>query len=191
MKIYLTDQTAQFPKHLEQLCKTGIMKYDISTLKEKITEAAINTTKSIEQIDAKFLFNYSIFPGNIMGHLTQWDHERRNMRPGDTIVQQVFIPPTKTISQKIIFGVRIKEIIKKQNRIGYSYETLEGHVEKGISTFTLEETHNGQIIFRIHTFAAPATLLSKLLGPVFSGPYQDYCTRRALMNVKRQLEITP
>jgi tRNA C32,U32 (ribose-2'-O)-methylase TrmJ len=60
----------------------------------------------------------------------QWTDENRKMRVGDTIAQQVYIPPTKTFSQKIIFGVRVNEIIDQVTEKGFSYETLEGHVEK-------------------------------------------------------------
>ena len=109
------------------------------------------------------------------------------MKIGDTIAQQVYIPPTKVFSQKIIFGVRINQIIDQTNRKGFSYETLEGHVEKGISTFTLEQVNN-IITFNIQTFSTPGNILTKLLGPVFSVPYQTFCTKNALENVKRQLE---
>ena len=109
------------------------------------------------------------------------------MQPGDTIVQQVFIPPVKTFSQKLIFGVRIKEIIDEPAKKGFSYETLEGHVEKGISTFTVEQ-EGGKIIFKIQTFSGAGNFLSKLMGPVFSTPYQRFCTTKALENCKRQIE---
>ena len=67
------------------------------------------------------------------------------------------------------------------------YETLEGHVEKGISTFTIEKLED-KLIFKIQTFSAPGNFLTKLLGPVFSVPYQSYCTGNALENVERQID---
>ena len=72
------------------------------------------------------------------------------MKIGDTILQQAFIPPTQSFSQKIIFGVRINNIIEETNRKGFSYETIEGHVEKGESTFTIEKGDKG-LIFNIKT----------------------------------------
>lgn len=188
MKIYLTDQSYKFPEHLQLLCATQVMAYDIAKLKEKTTQVMINTAKGLQEIDTSGLFGYNIFPGNIMSALTQWDNEQRAIKAGDTVVQQVYIPPVRSFSQKIIFGVRIKDIIQEQNRVGYSYETLEGHVEKGISTFTIERTAEDKIIFRVHTFSEPANLLTKLLGPFFSLPYQAYCTKQALNNVRRQIE---
>jgi len=163
------------------------MNYDKARLIEKNTEIDIDTKKSVTEINLKFLFDYQIFPDNILIFKTQWNDENREMKIGDTILQQVFIPPIKSFSQKIIFGVRIKEIINEENRKGFSYETLEGHVEKGISTFTVERI-NQKIIFKIHTFSTPGNIISKLFAPIFSIPYQTYCTKQALKNVKQRIE---
>ena len=188
MKIYLTNQVKLFPKYLKQLYTIPIIDYNKQLLKEKKTIIEINTSKKLEDIDLISLFEYMIFPAHIMSYLTQWNHEGRSMRIGDTILQQVYIPPYPQFSQKIIFGVRIKEIINEPARKGFCYETLQGHVEKGISIFTIEQLDNGKTIFSIKTFSKPATLLTKILAPVLSLPYQTYCTRQALENVKKQIE---
>ncbi|MDQ3395986.1 MAG: DUF1990 domain-containing protein [Bacteroidota bacterium] len=164
------------------------MDYDKSWLTEKITTIDINTTKKIDQLNLDFLFEYQIFPDNIMIFKNQWTEEKRKMKIGDTIAQQVYIPPTKAFSKKIIFGVRVNEIIEQTYRKGFSYETLEGHVEKGISTFTVEQ-FDQKIIFKVQTYSTPGNILTKILGPVFSVPYQTFCTKTALKHVKRQLEI--
>ena len=187
MKIYVTDQKNKFKKHLDFLKNKKVMDYDKTHLTEKTTTIEINTTKKIDQINLDFLFDYQIFPANIMTFKNQWTDENRKMRIGDTIAQQVYIPPTKTISQKIIFGVRVKEIIDQADEKGFSYETLEGHVEKGISTFTLEQLDN-KLVFKVQTYSTRGNIMAKLLGPIFSVPYQTFCTKTALKNVKRQLE---
>jgi hypothetical protein len=187
MKIYLTDQQNKFIQHLDFLKAKKVMAYDKTRLTEKITTIYIDTTKKIDQLDLDFLFDYKIFPENIMTFKNQWTVENRKMKIGDTIAQQVYVPPTKTFSKKIIFGVRINKIIEQAGRKGFSYETLEGHVEKGVSTFTVEELDN-KIIFKVQTFSTPGNILTKLFGPIFSVPYQTYCTKKALKNVKRQLE---
>lgn len=164
-----------------------MMKYDIKTLREKISIIELSTKTSLENLDLKFFFDYHIFPNNIIAFLAQWNDENRNMQVGDTIVQQAFIPPIRMFSQKIIFGVRIHEIIDQKDKKGYSYETLEGHVEKGISTFTIEQ-YGEKLIFKIQTFSKPGNILPILLGPIFSVPYQTFCTKAALRNVKRRIE---
>ena len=186
MKIYLTNQNLKH--HLNLLKTKKVMFFDKEKLKETISIQEINTTKKLNEIDLRFLFNYNIFPDNIMTYYTQWNDENRAIRIGDIIAQQVYIPPIKSVSQKIIFGVKINEIIDEIDKKGFSYETLEGHVEKGISTFTVEEQDH-KIIFKIQTFSKPGNLLTSLLGPIISVPYQTYCTKKALKNVQNQIEI--
>jgi hypothetical protein len=162
------------------------MAFDKGKLIEKVSTINISTDKSLKQINLDFLFDYKIFPSNIMTIKTQWGQEKRKIKIGDTILQQATIPPTKFLSQKIIFGVRVNNIIDEDERKGFSYETIEGHVERGESTFTVEQNGKG-LIFKIKTFSEPGNLLSKLVGPIFTAPYQTYCTRRALQNVKKQI----
>ena len=187
MKIYQTDQKNKFKQHLDFLKTKKVMDYDKSRLTNKISTIDIETTKKLDQLNLDFLFDYQIFPDNIMIFNREWTDQSRKMKIGDTIAQQVYIPPTRTFSQKIIFGVRVNEIIDQADKKGFSYETLEGHVEKGVSIFTVEQLDN-KVIFKVQTYSTPGNVLTKLLGPVFSVPYQTFCTKTALKNVKRQLE---
>ena len=187
MKIYLTDQADNFDGLLRALMTRPIMMFDKTKLKVKTSTIDIKTDRTWAQLSVDFLFDYKIFPSNIMTFKSQWRQEERKMKIGDTILQQVFIPPIRTYSQKIIFGVRIDSVIDETNRKGFSYVTIDGHVEKGESTFTIEKNDRG-LIFNIKTFSEPGNFLTKLVGPIFTIPYQTYCTRAALENVKRQIE---
>ena len=186
MKIFLTDQHHNFDQLLPGLIGQPVMKYDLTTLREKIDEIELPTKKSPGELDLDFLFNYKVFPPGIMSHRAQWIKEERMMKIGDTLLQQVFIPPLRHFSQKIIFGVRINAIFDEPLKRGYSYETLEGHVEKGMSIFTIEQ-RGGKTIFKIHSFSGPGTWLSAMMAPIFSLRYQAYCTRMALENVRREI----
>lgn len=188
MKIYLTDQSKNFGKHLDLLRAKDVIKYDKAQLVEKTTIVGIHPNKELKEFDTSFFWAYNIFPSNIMMYLTEWSYENREIRVGDTIVQQAFIPPIIQFSQKVIFGVRINKIIDESNKIGFSYETLQGHVEMGESTFTIEKTLEGKVIFKIQTFSKPGNFLTRIIGTIFSVPYQTFCTRKGLQNVKRQLE---
>jgi hypothetical protein len=187
MNIYFANQFNNFERLLNNLIATPAMTFDKERLKEKVTTIRLYTSKPIEQLNLDFLFSYRIFPSHILTYRTQWGPKNRKMQIGDTILQQVFIPPIKGFSQKIVFGVRIHTIINEVNRKGFGYVTLEGHVEKGESIFTVEQESAG-LIFKITTFSAPGNLLTRLMGPVFTVPYQAYCTRKALENVKKQIE---
>ncbi len=187
MKIYLTDQKDRLGKHLAYFKTQEVMRYDKTSLSEKKSSVIVNASGKITLPPLDFLFDYRIFPPEIMIYLTEWQEEKREMQVGDTIVQQVYIPPVKSFSQKIVFAVRVNEIIDEPERKGFSYQTLEGHVEMGISTFTIEQSEAG-MIFKIHTFSRSGNILSRVLGPLFSVPYQTYCTNKAVQQVKQQLE---
>lgn len=188
MRIYLTDQSEILGRHLEFLKALPLTRYDTTGLTEKTTTIAIDTPLLLTQINTDFLFAYNIFPTNAMTHLTEWAHERRTMRVGDTIVQQVYLPPVQSASLKIVVGVRVQEILNETKQRGFSYDTIEGHIEKGRATFILEQSNDNRIYFKVHTFSKPANVLARLVEPVFSVPYQTFLTRLALNNVKRQLE---
>lgn len=186
MKIYFTNQIHQLDEHLEVLKSKPVVQYDKHKLIEKTTSISIQTAKSLQELDFDFFFNYRIFPSNILIFKTQWAVENRAMKVGDTIVQQAFLPPISSFSQKVIFGVRISEVINEANLKRFSYETLEGHVEKGISSFSIT-AENGTIKFSIHTYSEPGNMLTKFIGPILTLPYQAYCTRKALQQVKKQI----
>lgn len=183
MQIHFTDQKQHLRQHLQRLSKKQVMPYDRSELRETVSTIDLEPPLPLEELDLRPLFDYAIFPSHIMTHLTEWSVAGRAMEVGDTIVQQVYLPPTPSFSQKLIFGVRVNEIFDGPERKGFSYETLEGHVEKGISTFTVERSGN-KLIFKIHTFSAPGNFLSRLVGPIFSAPYQRFCTKAALGHVR-------
>jgi Domain of unknown function (DUF1990) len=106
------------------------MTFDKGRLSEKVSIIEISTDKRLKQINLDFLFDYKIFPSSIMTYKTQWGLEKREIKIGDTILQQATIPPTKFLSQKIVFGVRINSIVDEDDRKGFGYETIEGHVEE-------------------------------------------------------------
>ena len=187
MKIFLADQKNKFKTHLDVLKKSLVMEYNKTLLKAKTTRIILNTEKRLTDLDLGFFFEYKIFPEHILTYLTQWESEKRKMKIGDTIVQQVYLPPNRIFSQKIIFGVRIKEVIDLPGKKAFSYETLNGHVEKGISKFTIEEIDN-KLAFCIETISGSGNLLAQLLGPIFSIPYQNFCTGKAIENVRKQIE---
>ncbi|GAB4093773.1 DUF1990 domain-containing protein [Flaviaesturariibacter terrae] len=190
MKLFLTDQQARFRQHLEQLAKVPVAPYRSAGLVEKRSSIHLPVTPDLLQRAADVLFSYRIFPSRILRCYGEWTASGRPMQPGDTIVQQAYIPPFGSFSQKLIFGVRIDSIIREESRLGFSYETLEGHAERGRSIFTVE-AQNGRARFVIHTFSEPGNFLTKLLGPLVTVPYQAWCTKAALQYVHEQLSGCP
>lgn len=182
MNVSLFDQSKRLNTNLQALKSRKVEPYILSRLIEKRSEVSIPVKKEFKDFSFNFFFNYNIFPENILVHYSEWNLENRKIKNGDTIVQQIYFPPTKIFSQKIIVGVRIKDVNIESDLISFSYETLEGHIEKGISTFKVEQNGNN-LIFSIHTFSQANNPLLRLISPIFSSPYQDFCTKAALNNM--------
>ena len=106
------------------------------------------------------------------------------MRIRDIIVQRAVLPP---IGFGICaeFAVRISALIGEPSKLGFAYETLAGHLERGVSQFYFEE-RAGEILFVVHTHSEPAHWLSRLGSGVFSLRYQRWCTQQALKHVKQR-----
>lgn len=61
---------------------------------------------------------------------------------------------------------RVVWVIDSRDRCGFAYGTLPGHPESGEEAFGLTRDEDTAITFRITAFSRPATVLSKIAGPV-------------------------
>ena len=157
-----------------------------TTLPEKTTEVALGCSGPINSYRTDFLFAYDIFPRFIMRAESQWICENRAMRVGDIIVQRAVLPPIG-FGLCAEFAVRISAIFSEPGKVGFAYETLAGHLERGVSEFYFEE-RAAKLFFVIHTFSEPGHWLSRLGGGAFTLPYQRWCTRQALKHVKQRFQ---
>jgi hypothetical protein len=180
MFVRLTDQRPLLPRHLQRLMDTPIADDRIERMPERMFSKRLPYQLPKELEDR--LFRYHIFPPRILQSLPQWEHENRHMRTGDTIAQQIQIPPLLHASVKIIMGVRITEVFREADRMGFSYATLEGHVEVGVSTFLFERA-DSEWCFTVRVRSAPGNLLTRLVGPIFTMPYRNWSIRQALRHV--------
>ena len=155
-----------------------------ATLPEKTTEITLGCAGPISSYRTDFLFAYDIFPRFLMRVEPQWIREGRTMCVGDIIVQRVVLPPIG-FGLCAEFAVRISALISEPSKLGFAYETLTGHLERGVSEFYFEQ-RSGELFFVIHTHSEPAHWLSRLGGGIFSLPYQRWCTQQALKHVRRQ-----
>lgn len=132
----------------------------------------------LPQLDLSFLYEYHIFPPEILRFRGEWEEDGREMREGDTIVQQALVPPGP-VGLKLIFGVRILDVWRERDRAGFRYGTLEGHPERGLNEFSFSK--DGECITaRISTCAGTGTAISHLVARVFTFPFARHCNRRAL-----------
>jgi uncharacterized protein (UPF0548 family) len=133
-----------------------------------------------------FLFDYDIFPSRIMRYEAEWKISGREMKTGDIILQRAILPPVG-FGFCMEFAVRICSFIDEEKRLSFAYETLSGHVERGLSEFYFEQKEDS-LTFTIHTFSEPGHWSSRLLKRVFTLPYQAWCTRQALKHVQARFQ---
>jgi hypothetical protein len=79
MNIYFKNQFKNLMVHLEKLKQKGVMSYNRNKLIEKISEIDIYTEKPFDELNLDFLFNYKIFPDNILISKNEWNVENREM----------------------------------------------------------------------------------------------------------------
>ena len=122
------------------------------------------------------LFRYDIFPPTLMRAKVCSDDER--LREGTTIVQHVAVGPFTLVS-----AVRVARVWHVEGadgiESGFSYVTLEGHPERGVSSFRLSRTADGRIMFSIDARSRPGSLLTRI-GRPFARRFQRGATEAAL-----------
>ena len=151
------------------------------SLPEQIDSIALGFPAPLQNWQTDFLFNYDIFPKSIMRFEAEWIAENRPMRVGDIILQRAILPPIG-FGICIEFAVRICSLIGEDSRLGFAYETLTGHAEKGVSEFYFE-SKDSELYFTIRTLSEPGHWLSRVARN-FTLPYQSWCTNRALKHVR-------
>ncbi len=108
-----------------------------------------------EDADAVFrrledrLLRYQIFPPRVMrAEICSDDHR---VHYGTTIVQHVALGPVPLKA-----AVRVLRVWRDTEEVGFTYATLQGHPERGISTFRIRRAEPGQITFEIESRSRPA-----------------------------------
>lgn len=74
---------------------------------------------------------------------------------------------------------RVVEVVDEPGRRGFTYATLPGHPERGLERFMLTTAEDGRVRFAVSAVSQPATLLTKIGGPLARAA-QDLMTRRYL-----------
>ena len=110
-------------------------------------------------------------------------HERAGLRvaasspvatPGAVVLMRLGIGPAA-----LRIPCRVVYVVHEPDRAGFAYGTLPGHPERGEELFLLERDERGLLTFTVTAFSQPATLLTRLGGPI-SRWAQDHMTDRYL-----------
>src|ERR1044072_6012266 len=118
-------------------------------LPEKTSDIALGYSGLIKDHRTDFLFAYDVFPHFLMRAEAHWIREGRAMPICDIIIQRAVLPPVG-FGLCAEFAVRISALISEPRKLGFAYETLVGHLERGVSEFYFEERASA-LFFVIHT----------------------------------------
>ena len=61
---------------------------------------------------------------------------------------------------------RITRVVDTETTFGFAYGTLPHHPEQGEEAFLVHRRDDGSVVFEIVAFSRPATLPTRLIGPL-------------------------
>ena len=129
------------------------------------------------QKSADKLMRYHFYPKDVMSHASDFDLYERWAEVGDRIVQRIHL--VKLFDRAILDVVTMTEVvavIKEPRRYGFTYATVETHVEQGEWSVLVEWQENGDVL-----------LCTKAISrPVLHEPARNYSYMRALQKRAHQ-----
>lgn len=142
-------------------------------------DVAMRPSEDVEAVFRRLeerLLRYQIFPPRIMR--AEICSEDGRLHEGTTIAQHVSLGPVSLEA-----AVSVLHIWRGQDgeteEIGFTYATLQGHPERGISTFRIQRNKRRQISFVIDVRSRPGSLVTRLARPL-ARRFQRAATEAAL-----------
>ncbi len=106
---------------------------------------------------ADLLMRYQFYPHDVLSHVSDFGLWNRWAQVGDRIVQRIHL---FTLFGKPVVDVlamnEVREVITEPRRYGFTYVTVETHVEQGEWTACLEWTPDNQLRLTVHAISRPA-----------------------------------
>ena len=133
-------------------------------------------TAAFDRLEGRLL-RYDVFPPRVMDARVCSRDGR--LHESTIIVQRVRLGPLR-----LEFAVRVLRVWSDRggeaDEAGFSYVTLKGHPERGVSTFSLSRPADAdKITFRIDVRSRPASLLARAARPCARW-FQRHATEAAL-----------
>ncbi|RYZ01165.1 MAG: DUF1990 family protein [Myxococcales bacterium] len=128
------------------------------------------------------LLRYDVFPPHRMRHHVCTPDA--TLRPDALVVQRVIAGPLAVEA-----AVRVTDVFDERasdGHAGFSYVTLQGHVERGVATFSVGLDAAGAPTFRIESWSRPGTALLSAARP-FLRRMQRRSVHEALSYVQQRV----
>lgn len=130
------------------------------------------------------LLRYDVFPAHRMRHHVCTDD--RQLRSGALVVQRLIAGP-----MAVEVAVRVDDVFDERTRgghAGFTYTTLQGHVERGTATFSVGLDEAGAPLLRIESWSRPGNALMFLGRPFLRG-LQRSSVHEAVRHVQARVSV--
>jgi len=117
------------------------------------------------------LLKYHFYPPSFLDFAGDFQNERRPLRYGDRIVQQITVIPDIL---EVITMNRVTATIAESNRIGFTYTTTEYHLEIGEWTAVVIRKRDNQVVLAMHAISKPGPKM-----PLWAMPFSRALQLRA------------
>jgi hypothetical protein len=131
MWILMKDRTTALHDYLNALREAPLSGEGWEQLPRRVSTIALDSREQDARRVAGCLFEYDIFPRQVMTSLSQWSAERRTMQVGDVIVQHVYLPAFLPFAIKLVFGVRVTDVFESSTCAGFSISDSGGTCGRG------------------------------------------------------------
>lgn len=113
-------------------------------------------TGTLFQASSKRLMRYQFYPTDILNHVSDFDLYERPIRVGDRIVQRIHV--FQLFGRSVLDAITMTEVtdvITGPRRCGFTYATVDTHIEQGEWTAMLEWKNSGDVILSIDAISRP------------------------------------
>ncbi|MBK8904704.1 MAG: DUF1990 family protein [Anaerolineaceae bacterium] len=106
---------------------------------------------------ADLLMRYQFYPHDVLSHVSDFGLWNRWAQVGDRIVQRIHLFSLfgKPVVDVIAMN-EVRQVITEPRRYGFTYVTVETHVEQGEWTACLEWDPDNQLRLAVHTISRPS-----------------------------------
>ena len=115
-----------------------------------------DVTGKLYRTASKLLMQYQFYPEDVLTHVSDFDVFERPIQVGDRIVQRVHV--FQLLGKPILDVITMTEVVQvidEPRRCGFTYATVDKHVEQGEWTAVLEWQQNGDVIFTMDAVSRP------------------------------------